>query len=211
LKRSATTRSGPSTDNNRNSRDAILASALKAFASDGFDGASMPKIAKMAQVAPPLIHYYFGSKDNLWRETVAHSLGQLCREATAIREATRALAPLDRLRALMQAYTQFAARFPEQFIMIMAEARSESDRFAWVQANYTSVLVGGVRSDLEDAKRDGVIQDLDMDKLTFMMIGGILLYFTISPAVAATKDLDKLSTDYVDLMFNSLLHGIGAK
>ena len=84
---------------NSKSRDAILVAALKAFAQGGFDGASLPKIAKIAKVAPPLIHYYFGSKEKLWRKTVDHSLGELRRESSAICNATRALAPLDRLRA----------------------------------------------------------------------------------------------------------------
>ncbi|RYE57225.1 MAG: TetR/AcrR family transcriptional regulator, partial [Rhizobiaceae bacterium] len=63
-----------------NAKSAILDAALKAFARDGFDGASLPKIAEMAQIAHPLIHYHFGSKDNLWRETVDYALGDLGRE-----------------------------------------------------------------------------------------------------------------------------------
>ena len=34
----------------------------------------LPHLARLANVAPPLIHYYFGAKDNLWRETVDYSL-----------------------------------------------------------------------------------------------------------------------------------------
>ena len=108
---------------------------------DPWSSLSVPKIAKMARVAAPLIHYYFGSKENLWRESVANSLGDLRREALAIRNATRALAPLDRLRVFLQTLTQHAARWPDNFVMIIAEARSESDRFAWVDENYTGVIL----------------------------------------------------------------------
>ena len=203
-------RARASTQQNPNSREAILAAALKAFARGGFDGASLPRIAKMAKVAPPLIHYYFGSKDELWRETVDHSLGELRRESSAICSATRTLAPLDRLRALLQAITHFAARCPDHFAMIVAEARSDSDRFAWLQKNYTGVLFADVLSILQDAKNRSQIKDVATDQLASMLVGGILVYFTVDPATANRRDVKKLADEYIDLMFVVLLEGLAA-
>src|SRR6202162_4287546 len=77
-------------------RRQILEGALMALARDGFDGASLPKIAEIARVAHPLIHYYFGSKDNLWRETVEYAFGGLIGEAKAVEAASRSLSPLQR-------------------------------------------------------------------------------------------------------------------
>jgi AcrR family transcriptional regulator len=193
---------------NPNAREAILAAALSAFARGGFDGASLPKIAKMANVAPPLIHYYFGSKDTLWRETVDHSLGRLRQESAAVCSATRSLAPLDRLRALIQSITLFAARWPDHFGMIMAEARAESDRFAWVQEHYTGVIFGDVLSILQEAKDRGAIKDVALDQLASMLIGGIFVSFTFHPAVSSKADMTKLADDYVELMFTLLRDGI---
>lgn len=196
------------------SKDAILAAAQRVFARDGYDGASMPKIAKMAQVAPPLIHYYFGSKENLWRETVARSLGDLRRDALSIRRATRALAPLDQLRVFLQSLTQHAARWPDNFVMIIAEARAESDRFAWVQENYTGVIFQEVVSILEDARETHVIKDVDFDQLAALLIGGVLVYFTVNPQVCKNTDaeeLDRISGEYTDLMLELLVEGISSK
>src|SRR6266404_806186 len=91
-------------------KNEILEAALLAFARDGFDGASLPKIAEIANVAHPLIHYYFGSKDNLWRETVDYAFGGLVAEAAAVEAASRGLSPLHRLRVMIQAFAQFAAQ-----------------------------------------------------------------------------------------------------
>jgi TetR/AcrR family transcriptional regulator len=196
------------------SKEAILAAALRVFASDGYDGASMPRIAKVAQVAAPLIHYYFGSKENLWRETVAWSLADLRRDALAIGNATRALAPLDRLRVFLQTVTRHAARWPDNFVMIIAEARSESDRFAWVQENYTGVIFEELRSILQDAKDRKVIKNIAIDQLASLLVGGVLVYFTANPEVSNNtdpKDLDRISGEYTDLMFELLLDGISRK
>ena len=196
------------------SKEAILAAALRVFASDGYDGASMPRIAKVAQVAAPLIHYYFGSKENLWRETVAYSLGDLHRDALAIGNATRTLAPLDRLRVFLQTVTRHAARWPDNFVMIIAEARSESDRFAWVQENYTGAIFQELLAILQDAKDRKAIKDVAVDQLASLLFGGILVYFTANPAVSGNtdpKDLDRMSGEYTDLMFELLLEGISRK
>lgn len=48
---------------------AILDAAERAFAEAGFHGATTRAIAEGAQANPALIHYYFGSKENLY-ETV---------------------------------------------------------------------------------------------------------------------------------------------
>jgi AcrR family transcriptional regulator len=171
----------------------------------------MPRIAKMASVAPPLIHYYFGSKDQLWRETVEYSLGKLRREAAAIRVATRALAPLDRLRALLQAYAHFAAHWPDHFFMTIAEARLEGDRFAWVEENYTGVLFDDVVQLLKDAKQKGQINDIAINELAVLLIGGMMLYFTIYMHRPTDKSLDEQADDYTDMIFKLLDQGIRNK
>jgi len=199
---------GVATQDGATSREAILLAALKAFARDGYDGASMPRIARLANVAPPLIHYYFGSKEKLWRETVDHSLGELRREAQAICAATRSLAPLDRLRALLQAYCQFAARWPDHFFMIIAEARSDSERFAWVQANFTGMLFEEVVGLLRDAREAGAIRDIRLDQVAVSLIAGILLNFTVYPSAKPPADIDAEANQFCDLMFDMLLHGI---
>lgn len=48
-----------------NTRDAIIAAAHRVLARDGYDAATIKAVAREAGVAPGLLHYYFGSKDDL--------------------------------------------------------------------------------------------------------------------------------------------------
>jgi len=194
----------------QSSREAILSAALHAFARDGYEGASLPKIAKLADVAPPLIHYYFGSKDKLWRETVEFSLGELRHEATAICNATRSLAPLDRLRALLQAHALFAAKWPDHFFMIIAEARSNSERFTWLQEHYTGVLFQEVVDILRDARDSKAIKDISLEQMAITLIGGILLYFTVYPSRPKVDDIHESAIKFCDSMFNLFIDGARA-
>jgi AcrR family transcriptional regulator len=55
---------------NPDTRAAILSAAREAFSERGFDGASIRAIATSAGVDPALVHHYFGSKEQLFRETI---------------------------------------------------------------------------------------------------------------------------------------------
>lgn len=50
----------------------ILTTALKLFGQRGYDGVSMRELAKAAGVHSPVIHYYFDSKEALYRACSTH-------------------------------------------------------------------------------------------------------------------------------------------
>lgn len=51
-------------------RDRLIAAAYRVLASQGFEAATLKEIAREAATNQGLIHYYFGSKDNLLLEVV---------------------------------------------------------------------------------------------------------------------------------------------
>jgi AcrR family transcriptional regulator len=55
-------------------RSAILASARRAFAQAGYDGAGVREIASGAGVTAMLVNRYFGSKEQLFAEVVAQTM-----------------------------------------------------------------------------------------------------------------------------------------
>lgn len=55
-------------------RERILSAAEKVFARAGFNGATMAAIAEGAELPKANLHYYFGSKHDLYREVLAGTL-----------------------------------------------------------------------------------------------------------------------------------------
>jgi AcrR family transcriptional regulator len=47
-------------------REAILAAARAGFSGEGYDGATIRGIARLADVDPALVHHYFGTKEELF-------------------------------------------------------------------------------------------------------------------------------------------------
>ena len=189
-------------------KNEILEAALTAFARDGFDGASLPKIAEIANVAHPLIHYYFGSKDNLWRETVEYAFGGLIGEATAVEAASRGLSPLHRLRVMVQAFAQFAARYPDHLGLIMAEMRSDSERLVWLRENYLDAFVRRLTRALKDAQEQNEIKKIPLDHLAFILIGSIVLYFSINFEPPKNVKSQELANSHAKWVLEVILNGI---
>jgi AcrR family transcriptional regulator len=52
------------------SREAILASARKLFAEQGFEGTSLRQVAREASVDPAMVHHFFRGKDELFAVSV---------------------------------------------------------------------------------------------------------------------------------------------
>jgi AcrR family transcriptional regulator len=76
-------------------RAAILASARRAFARAGYDGAGVREIASGAGVTAMLVNRYFGSKERLFAEVVADTMATptiLTPEILGSREPGRAIA-----------------------------------------------------------------------------------------------------------------------
>src|SRR5919197_5552276 len=52
------------------SRDALLEAARRRFAAAGYDGTTLRSVATEAGVDPGLVSYFFGSKQNLFRQVL---------------------------------------------------------------------------------------------------------------------------------------------
>jgi TetR/AcrR family transcriptional regulator len=191
------------------SKDAILAAALKVFARDGFDGASLPRIAEGAGVAHPSILYHFQSKDNLWRQTVDHAFGPLIRETAQLEVASRALTPLDKLRLLIRAFCRFAARHPDHFALIMAEARTDSERLCWLRETYADAFLAKLEAVLRSAQRQRQMRPIPVEHLSFILIGAVVLFFSFNFHLPPGADLDALAEKHADYVIEVLLNGTG--
>lgn len=189
-------------------RQAILEAALEAFSYGGFDGTSLPRIAKAANVGHPLIHYYFGSKENLWKQMVDFAFGGLLAEATTILAASRGLSPLDRLRVLIHTFALFAARHPNHLALILTESRAQGERAVWLHENYTSNFVHKMRSILADAQAAKQIREMPAYHLESIIMGSVILYFSANPALPTDGNLEDLAEEHASYVLDVVLRGI---
>ncbi len=87
-------------------RSAVLEAALRIFARDGINGASTEEIAKAAGISQPYLFRLFGTKRELFLETVALGYAALIR---SFREAAEGLEGAEALEAMGRSYPSLIA------------------------------------------------------------------------------------------------------
>ena len=125
-------------------REAILAAALEAFAEKGFDGATTREIATRAGVNHGLIRYYFGSKPKLWRDSVDRAFSELGAGLDAVRKDTSIADDRERAGLLIQSFVRYVGRHP-QFVRLMhEEGKRKGPRMRWLVDRHVKPLYEGI-------------------------------------------------------------------
>lgn len=113
----------------------LLDAALDEFADQGFDGASVRSLCRHLAVSHNLMHERYGTKEELWRQAVAHGFSAL---AVSLVEAAAASPadPYDRLRAILVRYVQLTAERPALIRIINYEAMHPGPRLEHLYTTY---------------------------------------------------------------------------
>ena len=97
-------------------RKDILDAARSLFWKKGYDGTTMPAIARAAELAPGTLYLYFSNKDSLYLELLLEGYELMQRQLQqAVESETE---PARRGEALIEAFFQFAREYPEYFDII---------------------------------------------------------------------------------------------
>jgi AcrR family transcriptional regulator len=103
-------------------REAILASARRAFARSGYDGAGVREIAKGAGVTAMLVNRYFGSKEELFAEVIADIMATPDILAEGV---LRSATPGADMAAVLVEITKAGATPLDGFLVMLHSASSE--------------------------------------------------------------------------------------
>lgn len=104
-------------------REAILDAARRLFRQRGYTGATMPAVAEAAELATGTLYLYFANKDALFAELLTEGYERLLVRLEAAEQLDDA--PAARGRALIEAFFEFAATYPEYFEMIFVVLQRE--------------------------------------------------------------------------------------
>ena len=123
MKKSKTPKAVPRARDAAATKAAILASARRAFAAQGYDGAGLREIAAGAGVTAMLVNRYFGSKEKLFAEAAAATMaGPVILSDANLRGPDRAA----RMARALVAITAPGATPLEGFQMMLHSAASQT-------------------------------------------------------------------------------------
>ncbi len=137
-------------------RERILEAACHEFSRGGFRGTTMREIAERAGVGHPLINYYFGDKDGLWRATAERLYGEVGRMLDESVEATRDLDDEARIRHLLVEFILIASQ--SRLLSFLVETSEEGgDRTRWLWKRWVKPAQDRIREIIEEGQALGLI------------------------------------------------------
>lgn len=194
-------------------RDEILKAALKVFARDSFEGASLQTIARQAGITQPLLHYHFGSKENLWKAAADFALADLKTFYQTVSSTTVDLQPVDALRVLCRAFLKFSSECPEHGLIIFNEVRTKGDRFDWLMNTYVVPIHHYLDALIGRAVAAKQVKPIPVEHLTGTIFISLTYFFTMAPMIDMIYKVDvtdpQVIADHsnyaIDILFNGIL------
>jgi len=170
---------------NRNpahSRAAILAAAEHLFAERGSAGARTHEIAAAAGVNKALLHYYFHTKEKLYRAVLENLFREL---ATTARQAlSGASSPRTALLRFLDAYFEFLKTHPNYPRLIQREIMSRTPFLRTLAGRYFRPLYRNLGRVLRAGIRQRVFRPVDVPNTIVSLIGITVFYFAATPVLA---------------------------
>jgi AcrR family transcriptional regulator len=200
MARSATARRPAPVRRPRNAaatRAAILASARRAFALAGYDGAGLREIAAGAGVTAMLVNRYFGSKEELFAEVIAETSNQ-----PTILTAENLAAPdlAQRIAQGLVAITDAKATPLDGFLIMLHSASSK--RAAEMGRRQ---IAGTQQKKLAEALRGPLA--LERAGLILSLVTGVQVMRQMMALPAMAKANPKTLTDLLVPLFRHLVNG----
>lgn len=137
-------------------RDEILEISRSMLFKDGYMSLSMRKIAKKAGVSATSIYLYFENKDHLLHTLIEESVEDLSRYIE--QKALPVDNSIDRFKAIIQGYVEFALKYPEKYEIIYkvrsdSMARYPKEKFRKARRAY-ELLVKTIEESVEKGQMD---------------------------------------------------------
>jgi AcrR family transcriptional regulator len=173
------------------SLDDILGAALKAFATQGYDGVALRTLNRELGVSHNALNGRFGSKEALWYATVDWAFQPLVlRLATAFDPTVTD--PLDQLRITMRTFLEYSAARPELLGLMNIEGRQDTERLAYVYNTYIQPALAPVQRLLDHLVATGRTRPISLRTFNFVLAHGAAAQFTLGPLARHFDPADPL-------------------
>jgi TetR/AcrR family transcriptional regulator len=195
-------------------RRMILEAALQTFSLHGFEGTSVTGIARVHRVSPPLIHYYFKSKDELWRAAMDQGIGDMVRNLEQVCQELVESDCIARLKFFIRRYIAIVAERPAVFRVIVRESDTPNPRLTWLAHHYMTPLYTLVTGLVDQAQKEGRLKAIVPPYHMAQIITGACYHFLASRnrmletygIDVNTREIRELhSNAVIDLLFNGML------
>ncbi|HTI51522.1 MAG TPA: TetR/AcrR family transcriptional regulator [Planctomycetaceae bacterium] len=185
-------------------RQAILEAAARLFATSGYAGCEMERLATELGIAKGTLYLYFPAKQELFFACVDWGMSQMQRTVRAAAE--RETDPFRRIACAIRAYLAFFEEHPEYVELLIQERAIFKDRKRPTYFEYRKVNLGYWHDQYRALIAAGRLRsDLPVERISDTM--GSLVYGTMftNHFVGRSVPLDEQSAVLLEIVFRGLM------
>jgi AcrR family transcriptional regulator len=158
----------------------ILKSALNAFATHGYEGASVRAIAEDAHVSISLLMYHFKSKHTLWRaaltDVMEHSVFRKLSSDPKFLQLTAS----EKLRMFIAQAVRMFCDYPALHRLMTLEGHQPNERLIWLCDTYLKDEFKTICSIILEAQNEGSVIPSDPAQLRLAIIAMAAVPFSVA-------------------------------
>jgi len=186
----------------------IAAAAEALFAQRGYEGTAVRDIAKKAGVNGAMIHYYFGSKEGLYRailEGAASKVRALLVETSSSRASTES-----RLAAFVDAYSAYILSQPNLARILYREMLTGAKHLMRIAEKYAVTNYTILRDTMREGIKHGELRAIDAELAPISLMGMIVIFQFLRPIISVAlgknaydeKFVNRVAAHTIDLFLN---------
>ncbi|WP_421775021.1 TetR/AcrR family transcriptional regulator [Gracilimonas sp.] len=177
------------TDKEKATEELIFEAASRVFQKDGYAGARMQQIADEADINKSMLHYYYRSKDKLFRAVFQQ---QLAHFFPTIFEILGSELTLDKkVPRLIDAYYNFLQDNPKVVQFIIQEMNNHPDEFRKFMSEKNIQPPESFADQIKKEIEAGNMDPVEPRQLLISMVGLILFPFIAQMMVKTVFDLEE--------------------
>lgn len=190
-------------------RALIRAAALDVFASDGYRGATVDRIAEAAGMSKPNLLYYYKSKDEIYREVLKGTLAGWLEPLQAMDPGGD---PIEELSAYIRAKVEMARARPSESRMFANEIQRGAPLMGAFLENDLRALVAGKAAVIRGWVDAGRLAPVDPHHLIFMIWATTQHYadfeVQVRAVLGARADRGRFTEEIVQAVTDLVLNGV---
>ena len=189
-------------------KHAILKSAEKLFAEQGFNKTTVREIAHDSHVNVAMVYYYFQNKEGLHQEILENACITLSGSLSECINPQKG--PDENLSCIITTYINFLQQHKTLHRIVLRATVSHSKLLDMVTKKYGSNIFGMIHSQIEDGVKKGIFREQDTTLSTINLFSMIRHYFTDEPFIRMLFPDDKgeLQKNLANHIYNLFIRGI---
>ncbi len=210
----------PNQEREIKSKEKIIQAAIDVFAARGKHGATMEEIAASAGLNKAMVYYYFGSKNNLFRQTLLYIFSQVFQRVlgAGVRDESETADAAAAIERAMRRHFQLISRHPIWARLIFYSLLNEEEDLKWAVSSLREtspeLIPFPFLALVEKGMAENKFRPVDPKQTAVSIAGTNLIYFIGRPIAKILLELDTKEEEaflkarenhVVDLIFHGLL------